>query len=226
MKLGTFAMACLGAALVTSSPAPAQSQMTDLDRRSARALPAKSEGESAKATFIDGRGRPVGTATLTHTPNGVLIQARLEGLSSSEHAFHIHETGKCDPQSRFESAGAHHALLGEAHGFRIEDGPHAGDLPNQFVSDGGMLQLNVVNDRVTLGRGPATLFDADGSALVIHAGADDYRSQPSGSAGDRIACAVVQRAVGIAGADTMLRPATPPATSREPAGPSAPPAQR
>jgi Cu-Zn family superoxide dismutase len=109
------------------------------------------------------------------------------------HAFHIHEKGQCDAATSFESAGGHFAPLKHTHGYLSADGPHAGDMPNQFVGSDGALQLQVVNPNVTLGSGEGALFDADGSALVLHAKLDDYRSQPSGDAGDRIACAVIQR---------------------------------
>jgi Cu-Zn family superoxide dismutase len=149
--------------------------------------------EQASATFHDRNGARIGTATLTETPNGVLIETEIAGLPAGERAFHIHETGTCEANGGFESAGSHFALDGQQHGFKQAGGPHAGDMPNQFVQKDGMLRSHVINPNVTLGDGDGSLFDDDGSALVIHAGPDDYTSQPSGDAGGRIACAVIER---------------------------------
>jgi len=156
--------------------------------------PASAEVESvAHATFIGTDGEQLGTANLTETPNGLLISTDVRDLPEGTHAFHIHETGVCDPETGFSSAGGHYAPRGNAHGFIPEEGPHAGDMPNQTVEADGIMQTDVLNTRVTLERGAeGTLFDEDGSAFVIHAGADDYVSQPSGAAGSRIACAVIE----------------------------------
>jgi superoxide dismutase, Cu-Zn family len=148
--------------------------------------------ETASATFINAEGREIGSATLTETPHGVLIDATISGLPAGGHGFHIHEKGQCDAATGFDSAGGHYAPRKREHGYLIQDGPHAGDMPNQFVSSDGTLHLQVVNPDVTLGSGEGTLFDADGSAFILHANVDDYRSQPSGNAGGRIACAVIQ----------------------------------
>jgi superoxide dismutase, Cu-Zn family len=148
---------------------------------------------SASATFIDIGGQRRGTATLTQTPAGVLIQIDLTGVPPGVHAFHVHEKGTCDPKAAFETAGAHYAPGDSRHGFIVPDGPHAGDMTNQFASKDGVLRAEVVNSGVTLGTGATTLFDADGSSLIVHASADDYRSQPSGNAGGRIACAVIRK---------------------------------
>lgn len=139
--------------------------------------------------LIDRQGQRIGTAVFQQTPNGLLISVTAEGLPPGEHGFHIHETGTCDPATGFSSAGGHFAPAANPHGFEVEGGPHAGDMANQFVGPDGKLRAHVFNPRVTLGE--ASLTDSDGSALVIHAGADDYHSQPSGDAGDRIACAVI-----------------------------------
>lgn len=158
--------------------------------------------QTATAAFIDARGKAVGAATLKQTPHGVLIEAHLEGIPAGEHAFHIHETGKCDPASGFESAGDHFAPRDKQHGYMAEGGPHAGDMPNQLAAKNGMLHASLINPEVTLSAGPASLLDADGASLVVHAKRDDYSSQPSGDAGDRIACAVVKRADKTAAAKT------------------------
>jgi len=147
--------------------------------------------ETVRATFVDGGGRKIGTAVLTQTPSGVLVEVDLAGLAPGWKAFHIHETGRCDPGSGFKSAGEHFAPRQEHHGLRADKGPHGGDMPNQYVHRDGTLRAHVLNTLVTLSPSEASLLDADGSALVLHAKPDDYRSQPAGEAGDRIACAVV-----------------------------------
>lgn len=148
---------------------------------------------AAKASFINVEGKKVGTATLTQTPGGVLIHLEVEGLAPGEHAFHVHQTGKCDAADKFASAGGHFEPAGHKHGYKTDGGPHAGDMPNQFVGADGKLTADVVNPQVTLAAGATSVFDADGSALVIHAKADDYASQPAGNAGDRAACAVIEK---------------------------------
>lgn len=149
--------------------------------------------EAASAEFVNADGQKIGSFRLTDTPHGVLIAGQLTDLPSGGHGFHIHETGECDASTGFESAGGHFAPGGRSHGFLDSAGPHAGDMPNQFVPGDGTLQLEVFNPNVTLGPGENSLFDADGSAIVIHAKVDDYKSQPSGDAGSRLACAVIER---------------------------------
>ena len=149
------------------------------------------ENQTLNVTVMDGKGQAIGMAGLQQTPAGVLIDLNVKGLSPGEHAFHIHETGKCDASDGFKSAGGHFAPAKNPHGLMMAKGPHAGDMTNQFVGEDGILRAQVLNPNVTLGKGKTTLADADGSALVIHSGADDYKSQPSGDAGSRVACAVI-----------------------------------
>lgn len=155
------------------------------------ALPAAAqEARTASASILDSAGNDIGRALLTETPHGVLVMLELAGLPPGEHGFHIHETGTCDPAA-FTSAGGHYSPEPHEHGFKSAGGAHAGDLPNQFVGEDGTLDAEILATDVTLADGPATLLDADGSALVLHAGADDHMSQPSGGSGDRIACGAV-----------------------------------
>ncbi|WP_246216083.1 superoxide dismutase family protein [Microvirga makkahensis] len=142
---------------------------------------------------MDRDGKTPGTATQIDTPNGVFISAELSKLPPSVHGFHIHQTGKCDPATGFEPAGGHYHPRGAKHGFAVEGGPHAGDMPNQSVKQGGTLKAEVFNTYVRFTVSDAPLFDQDSSAHVVHATADDYRSQSSGNAGERLACAVIQR---------------------------------
>jgi Cu-Zn family superoxide dismutase len=158
---------------------------------SAAAAPPDGTVEAVRTDFIDGAGRKVGTATLVQTRAGVLIELELAGLPAGWKAFHVHAVGRCEPGTGFKSAGDHFAPREEHHGLRAEKGPHPGDMPNQHVARDGTLRAHVLNVRVTLAPGEASLLDADGSALVLHAKPDDYRSQPAGDAGDRIACATI-----------------------------------
>lgn len=145
----------------------------------------------ATAKFVDGAGKANGQATLTAGRGGVLIEIEVTGLPANQWvAFHIHETGRCDAASGHESAGGHFNPTQAKHGFGTADGPHAGDMPNQWVGADGTLRAQVFNGRVSLAGGDS---DISGRALMIHAKADDYVSQPSGNAGQRLACAVIER---------------------------------
>jgi Cu-Zn family superoxide dismutase len=147
--------------------------------------------QSAGATLKNAEGKDVGTARLTQTPAGVLINLSVKGLPAGEHAFHVHAVGKCEPP--FTSAGGHFNPAGKKHGMMAADGHHAGDMPNLHIPASGELTVEVVNADITLDKGkPNSVFDADGSALVIHAGKDDYKTDPTGDAGGRIACGLIQ----------------------------------
>lgn len=138
-------------------------------------------------------GSDMGTVEVTSTPLGVLFKADLSGLPQGTHAFHIHETGKCDGD--FTSAGGHYNPGDNAHGFLAAEGPHAGDMTNFVVpSSDGAAEFEEFNAMVTLAGSDAPLNDADGSALMVHSGADDYISQPTGDAGGRISCGVIYAA--------------------------------
>jgi Cu-Zn family superoxide dismutase len=138
-------------------------------------------------------GTVFGTVAFTTTSSGIVgIAIELSGLPAGAHAIHIHETADCSAPD-FSSAGGHFAL-GRNHGILTANGPHPGDLPNLYVGDSGEVKVDVFSGGIALEDGAeATLIDADGSAVVIHAGADDYASQPAGDAGDRIACGIVTR---------------------------------
>lgn len=145
---------------------------------------------AATVDLKDASGASVGAADLKETPNGVLLRAELTGLPEGVHGFHIHEIGACTPD--FDAAGGHFAGGSDAHGFMADGGPHAGDMPNIHVPSSGSLTIEVFNPGLSFTEGDGALFDDDGSALIIHGGEDDYESQPSGDAGDRIACGILE----------------------------------
>jgi len=147
--------------------------------------------ETAKATFKNAEGASVGSAELVQVNDGVLIKLALKGLPPGGHAFHVHAVGKCE--APFTTAGGHFNPANKKHGMMASDGHHAGDMPNLDVPASGELKLEVLNTGVTLAKGaPNSLLRPDGTALVIHATVDDYKSDPAGNAGGRIACAVVE----------------------------------
>lgn len=148
---------------------------------------------AAVAQMVNRDNQTVATARFTETGNqGVLIELEITGLPPGLHGFHIHETGMCAPD--FDAAGDHFNPDDQTHGLFHERGQHAGDLLNVDVPPSGSTTVERLAFDVTLEPGePASLFDADGSALVIHDGPDDYMSQPSGDSGDPIACGVIRR---------------------------------
>ncbi|EIZ77546.1 Cu/Zn superoxide dismutase [Novosphingobium sp. Rr 2-17] len=144
------------------------------------------------ADVIDITGKTIGMVMVQQTPAGVLVTTDIKGLPEGDHGFHFHEKGICDPAQKFTTSGGHFAT-GHKHGLMTMGGPHGGDMPNQHVGADGVLKGQVLNTGVTLTPGAMSVFDADGTALVIHAKPDDYTSQPAGNAGDRLACAVIAK---------------------------------
>jgi superoxide dismutase, Cu-Zn family len=155
-------------------------------------LAATLPAQTAKADLADAQGKSVGTADLTQTPEGVRIALTVSGLAPGQHAFHIHNVGKCEGPD-FKSAGAHFNPYSKKHGLKNPDGPHAGDMENIEVGPAGMGKAEVVNKQVTLGDGPNSLFHEGGTAIVIHASPDDGVTDPAGNAGARIACGVITK---------------------------------
>jgi Cu-Zn family superoxide dismutase len=153
--------------------------------------PAAEAQDKAKAEIKNDKGESVGSVELTQTPHGVLFHVDLSGIAPGTHAFHVHGVGKCEPP--FESASDHFNPEGKKHGLLVVEGAHAGDMPNLHVPDSGKLTVEILNGTVTLAKGPKnSLFQEGGTALIVHAGVDDYKTDPAGNAGDRIACGLVQ----------------------------------
>jgi Cu-Zn family superoxide dismutase len=148
--------------------------------------------KKATAKLMDAKGANVGTATITPSGGGVKIAANLMGLPPGMHALHIHTVGKCDPPD-FMTAGGHFNPGMKQHGKDNPQGAHAGDLPNFTVDAKGKAKVNVMAAGVTLGDGPNSLFHTGGTALMVHAMPDDYKTDPTGNAGARIACGVITK---------------------------------
>ena len=146
-----------------------------------------SAADQATAVLKDADGKDLGKVTLIAVPTGVLLALDLTDMPPGDHGFHIHGIGKCEAPD-FKSAGGHFNPEEDEHGILNEAGPHAGDMPNIHVPANGKLRVEVLNQSVNLGMG---LLGANGTAIVIHQGPDDYISNPAGDAGPRIACGVI-----------------------------------
>ena len=146
--------------------------------------------EAQTVTLNGADNKEVGTAKLLQIPNGVLVRLNLTKATPGPHAFHVHAVGKCEGPE-FTTAGGHFNPTSKKHGLLSQEGSHTGDLPNVIVPDSGAVTVETVIPHVILRAGDHTLADADGSALVLHVGTDDYVTDPTGNAGGRMACGVI-----------------------------------
>jgi Cu-Zn family superoxide dismutase len=155
--------------------------------------PAMAGGEKATAEIKDRDGKSLGTAEIVGTAAGALVKVKLKGLAPGPHGFHFHEAGKCEGD--FASAGGIYNPLGAVHGFLNEEGPMVGDLTNLFVDSSGSVEVELLSPFVTLSKeAEESIFDADGTSLVIFEKADDYTAEPEGGASARIACGAIAMA--------------------------------
>jgi Cu-Zn family superoxide dismutase len=149
----------------------------------------------APMALVNASGQSIGTVRAWQTAGGLAFRIDAAGLPHGVHGIHVHSVGRCDPPD-FASAGSHWNPAGKKHGISNPLGPHAGDLPNVEVAANGVIGQTVTLPNANIFAPPGTpgaLLDADGAALVIHAAADDYKTDPSGNSGARIACAVILR---------------------------------
>jgi Cu-Zn family superoxide dismutase len=157
-------------------------------------IPSPATAAKTTVELKDAQGKSVGTAVLWSkgASSGVSIKASLHDLPPGVHAFHFHQKAQCDPPD-FKSAGPHFNPDGKKHGLENPEGHHAGDMNNFTVNAKGQAKFKVVNKDVTLGDDSHSLFSNGGTALMIHAKADDMKTDPAGNAGDRIACGVITK---------------------------------
>ncbi|MGD0509555.1 MAG: superoxide dismutase family protein [Terriglobales bacterium] len=153
---------------------------------------ASTSSAKTKVELKDAQGKVVGTAILSESAPGIKMEVTVENLPPGVHAIHFHQNAKCDAPD-FKSAGGHFNPDNKKHGLENPEGHHAGDNPNFAVGTDGKAHFKWDDKDVTLGSDSHSLFSNGGTALVIHAKADDQKTDPAGNAGDRIACGVITK---------------------------------
>lgn len=155
---------------------------------------ANAAAKAAHAKIVNAQGTEIGTAKFTPSSKGVKVSVKVSQLTPGEHGIHIHTVGKCEGPA-FTSAGGHFNPTGTHHGIHNakDPKPHVGDLPNLVVAQNGKGSAVFTIEGATLDEGAASLFHEGGTAIVIHAKADDLMSDPAGNSGDRIACGVIEK---------------------------------
>lgn len=146
--------------------------------------------QDLNAALVNDAGKAVGKASIRTASDGMLVMVEASGLAPGWHGLHIHAIGNCDDHAaHFKNAGGHLAESDQKHGYLNTDGPHQGDLPNIWVHADGTAKVEIYSDDLDA----EDLMDADGSAVMIHATADDYKTDPAGASGERLACGVIGR---------------------------------
>jgi Cu-Zn family superoxide dismutase len=195
VTLMKFQTAILAIALCTSTIALPSAFARNTPHENSPAALQKSSAQmaqSAHADIVNAAGQKIGTATFAAAAGAVRIDVDVTQLPPGTHGIHIHAVGKCEGPD-FKTAGGHFNPAGKKHGKDNPEGAHNGDLLNLEVAADGHGSASLLDAAVTLGDGPISLFQPAGTAIVIHAGPDDYKTDPAGNSGARIACGVVQK---------------------------------
>lgn len=128
-----------------------------------------------------------GEVTFAPEAGKLRVEAKLSGLTPGEHGFHVHEAGDCSAPDA-TSAKGHFNPAGKGHGHHAAGERHAGDLPNLVADAQGKASYSALVDGLSVGGGATDIM---GRSVVIHADADDYKSQPAGNSGKRVSCGVI-----------------------------------